>query len=291
MDGVERLKAWIIEREATRVRKEAGDQSLWDMSIRGGRVWWTTDPIIGAYRFCNIRREDDKVTRWIAQNWRDNRLADLDIWFAMLVARFINWPDTLEDLGYPVPWDRDKFLNTMRTRKAEKKKCYTGAYMVRADREHADKAAYQEAVVFTPMWEARERLRPKKGDTLNSYHMLLGQFHGLGSFMAAQIVADLKYVDPLHKASDWWTFAASGPGSRRGMHRVAGRPPGAPYTEEEWRMDVKRLSEKLRQLPLKSEEHNLIEGLHAQDLQNCLCEFDKYERVRLGEGKPRSKYP
>jgi hypothetical protein len=31
--------------------------------------------------------------------------------------------------------------------------------------------------------------------------------------------------------------------------------------------------------------------LHAQDLQNCLCEFDKYERVRLGEGRPRSNYP
>jgi hypothetical protein len=31
--------------------------------------------------------------------------------------------------------------------------------------------------------------------------------------------------------------------------------------------------------------------IHAQDLQNCLCEFDKYERVRLGEGRPRSNYP
>ena len=31
--------------------------------------------------------------------------------------------------------------------------------------------------------------------------------------------------------------------------------------------------------------------LCAQDVQNCLCEFDKYERVRLGEGRPKSKYP
>ena len=31
--------------------------------------------------------------------------------------------------------------------------------------------------------------------------------------------------------------------------------------------------------------------IHAQDLQNCLCEFDKYERVRLNEGRPRSNYP
>jgi len=30
--------------------------------------------------------------------------------------------------------------------------------------------------------------------------------------------------------------------------------------------------------------------IHMQDLQNCLCEFDKYERVRLGEGRPRNGY-
>ena len=30
--------------------------------------------------------------------------------------------------------------------------------------------------------------------------------------------------------------------------------------------------------------------LHAQDVENCLCEFDKYERTRLGEGRPRSLY-
>jgi hypothetical protein len=298
-DGVERLKTWIVEREATRFRKENNLPMDNVPDGKGGtRPIWTEDPIIGAYRFCNVRREDDRVTKWIAKNWRTPNQDDPDLWFAMLVARFINWPDTLEQLGYPIlhtgaeaAWSLSKFLQVMAARKARKLKCYTGAYMVRADRDHADKAAYQEAVVFTPMWKNRYALRPKKGDTLNSYHMLLGQFHGLGSFMAAQIVADLKYVAPLSSASDWWTFAASGPGSRRGMNRVAGRKPDAPYTEDEWRADLGRLYQKLREMPLKNEEHNLLEGLHAQDIQNCLCEFDKYERVRLGEGRPRSKYP
>jgi hypothetical protein len=34
----------------------------------------------------------------------------------------------------------------------------------------------------------------------------------------------------------------------------------------------------------------LPEPLHAQDLQNCLCEFDKYERARLGQGVPKQIY-
>jgi hypothetical protein len=31
--------------------------------------------------------------------------------------------------------------------------------------------------------------------------------------------------------------------------------------------------------------------LCLQDIQNCLCEFDKYQRVKLNQGKPRSSYP
>jgi hypothetical protein len=27
-----------------------------------------------------------------------------------------------------------------------------------------------------------------------------------------------------------------------------------------------------------------------RDIEHCLCEFDKYERVRLGQGKPRAQY-
>ena len=33
-----------------------------------------------------------------------------------------------------------------------------------------------------------------------------------------------------------------------------------------------------------------LHGLRAQDLQNCLCEFDKWMRVRLGEGKPKRRF-
>ena len=29
---------------------------------------------------------------------------------------------------------------------------------------------------------------------------------------------------------------------------------------------------------------------HAQDWQNVMCEFDKWMRVRKGEGRPRSRY-
>ena len=33
-----------------------------------------------------------------------------------------------------------------------------------------------------------------------------------------------------------------------------------------------------------------MEPIEMRDIEHCLCEFDKYERTRLGEGRPRAKY-
>ena len=66
-----------------------------------------------------------------------------------------------------------------------------------------------------------------------------------------------------------------------------GRSKDSPWTEEVWRTELGRLREHMS--PLFQEAG--IEMVHNQDLQNCLCEFDKYERVRLGEGRPRAKFP
>ena len=263
-------------------------------SIREGRAIgllppWTEDPILGAYRFCNVRREDDRVTTWIRRNWREPNLTDPDLWFAMVVARFVNWPDTLAELGFPIPWNPTHFLQVMAERKARKAKLYTGAYMIRADSGNPGRgtAEYQVAEMFDPFWARRKELRPSAGDSLNSYHMLLGQLFGMGSFMAAQVVADLRYAPPLSGAADLMTFAASGPGSRKGLNRVLGRPEKSPWREEDWRMELGRLQEWFNpRWPMHSEK-----VLHAQDLQNCLCEFSKWERARLGEGRPRARFP
>ena len=41
--------------------------------------------------------------------------------------------------------------------------------------------------------------------------------------MADQIIADLKYVDPLKPAPDWRSFAANGAGGRADLNRVLGQ--------------------------------------------------------------------
>jgi hypothetical protein len=270
-----RLIYWIKEREAIRVRRTTGETAP-----------WTTDPILREWSFCNVRREDDRVTRWIAANWREPNCNHPDLFFAMIVARLINWPDTLAELGLPLPWDPQRFLKTILARKDRGELCYGPAYKIGTGGIQAQKSTYQAELVFTPLWARRKALRPVAGMSLLEWHARLMQTNGLASFMAAQVVADMKYVAPLATARDWMTFAASGPGSRRGLNRVLERSVDAPWREDDWRSALRKLH-----IAITPElEAAGVRNLHAQDFQNCLCEFDKMERVTLGEGKPKRKF-
>lgn len=271
------VTAWVMEREAIRKKKEAGQPPP-----------LTDDPILSKYRFCNAYRELDAVTVWIRDNWRIPNRYQPDLWFAMVVARHINLPVTLEAIGFDrvLPWDPAGFKSVISARQAIGVKSYNGAYMIRAGRT-GPKHDYLADQVLTPLWDKRDELRPRLTDTLEAVHSRLQAQFGLGSFMAAQVVADLKYSVPLVDAHDWWEFAASGPGSRRGLNRVMHLPPRDPWTEQQWRDNLAKLRTRL-----EPEWKSLgMTWCHAQDTQNQLCEFDKYERARLGEGRPKRRYP
>jgi hypothetical protein len=268
------LVKFIKEREKVRVNKEAGKPRP-----------WTTDGILAKYRFCNVHREDDRVTRWLRENWYTKFGGDPDIWFAAVVARLLNYPDSLTDvIEYTLPFRPTAFRAMLHGRKVQGLKNFNAAYIVSTNGVAMDKVDYLVERVLGPLWAARKELRPSKDDELEDYHTDLIQYDGLGSFIAAQVVADLKYMEPLKNAPDWYTFAASGPGSRRGLNRVARptQPVDASWIEGVWREALKELLDKVNK--------KLSEPLHAQDLQNCLCEFDKYERARLGEGTPKQIY-
>jgi hypothetical protein len=242
---------------------------------------WTDDKILQNYRFCNVRREDDTVTKWIAEHWRQ---VDDQLPLAMVVARTVNWPDTLHDIGRPngdEMWFEQARIN-MKMRRGLGDKVWTGAYMISTNGHRMDKIDYIIDNVWKPF--SRKHRLPSMGDTLESYWNHLRNFDGLGSFMAAQVVCDLKYCDPYIAGSkDWWDWGALGPGSTRGLNRYFGRDKDKPLKQEQGVAELRHIRDIIQQ--------KLKIQIHCQDVQNCMCEFDKYCRVMLGEGKPRSSYP
>lgn len=273
---IDDLYAFISERYAITMAKAIGAPKP-----------WTKDPILQSYRFCNVHREDDTVTRWIRQNWGRPHSDDPDLWFAFVIARLINWPDTLAEMGYPLPrWRPKKFWEVVHGIQSRGAKAYSGAYIVSTNGNAMEKAEYLATRVLGPLYINRAEVRPVAGDSLEEFHSRLLQFDGMGSFMAAQVVADTKFHGVLSRAPDWWRWAASGPGSRRGLNRVLERPTNAPWKEAYWRHENLILLNEI----MSRVQHTAMTPISAQDLQNCLCEFDKYERTRLGEGRPRSRY-
>lgn len=275
------FSAFVIERHNVYKRKAAGKP----------QVMWTDDPILAKYRFCNVYRELDTVTQWIATNMREPNAGDPDLWFAMTVARWINWPDTLAELGNPLPWTPAKarrLIEVLKARKDRGEKVWTGAYMIGTQGNAMDKPVFIVEKVLQPVWDARKRLRPVDGDTLAGFARRLVEVKNHGRFMVGQVVADTKFslADHLAKAPDWWTWAISGPGSRRGLNRLVQRPLDATWPDLLWLPTLQTLHKAIAPAVKAAG----MPKLHAQDVQNCLCEFDKYERVRLGEGKPRSLY-
>jgi len=267
-EQVHKLTELVIERQQIYLRRKEGQPKP-----------WTDDKILQTYRFPNMFREQDVVTRWIADNWRQHG------WFAMCVARFNNWPETLAEIGCPVPWDPERFVHVLKDRKRRGEKVFTGAYVIAA--KGGGSKAVSVAATLSTIWERREELQPLVGDTLERFYNRLLDIDGIGTFMAAQIIADCKYIEPLRKAPDWQTWAAPGPGSCRGLNRVCGRRLDASWHESTWL----GLINELREIVAYSTRD--FEGFptpHAQDAQGFCCEFDKYERTRLGEGRPRSFY-
>jgi hypothetical protein len=280
------LWSWMTERYAIYVRRASG------------QPWpWTADPILQTYRFCNIFRELDRTTVWIRQHIREPYAKDPDLWFLLCIARVINHTEVLEDIlgdpggAWPAHgrWRPASFEALLDRRRAAGLRMHTGAYMVRADGvPGSSKAYYLAHVVLGGLWKVRLEIARWWGEQQRSIQEcteMLSEFYGWGGFMAYEVATDLRHTHYLRDASDVLTWANPGPGAVRGLNRLAGRPvraamrPGAAVTEMRVYLEAAPAY-----LPAD------FPALELRDIEHSLCEVDKYERVRLGEGQPRAHW-
>ena len=110
---------------------------------------------------------------------------------------------------------------------------------------------------------------------------------GGGGFMSYEVVTDLNHTPVLDKAEDRFTWANAGPGAVRGLNRIHGRELNKSLNQKqanEEMFDLLQLAVPCITSDIKKETVDM------RTIEHSLCEWDKYERVRLGQGTPRSKY-
>lgn len=271
------LWAWVKEREQIRIRKDAGASPP-----------WTDDPILSAYRFCNVRREDDRGTVWIRENIREPFADHPLLWLMLCIGRQINWPDTLRDLIFNGAWPIDdnfkpsEITMVLNRRKDRGDKVYTGAYMISASaKKGSDKQAYIAETVIGALWERREGFH-RNSQSLRRTHEWIMRSNGWGPFMAYQAVVDMRFTALLRDAEDVQSWAAAGPGTIRGLNRLHGRVVDSALSQ------IQALGEMRAIYAIAQAETGV--AMDFSDVPNILCETDKYLRVKSGEGKPRALY-
>lgn len=252
------FETWIRNREEARRNKEAGLPRP-----------WTADPIINQFHFCNVRREDDRVTKELrALAQKHYVTAQLPTFYTM--ARMFNHAPSVEFI-IQNGWEaaHDHFLEEM----VSGRRVYHTAYVVSTAGATVSKSRYIQSVV------QQVGATHVPATSLRAAHSALMGVHGLGSFLAGQVVADLKNDRYLADAEDWWTWSCIGPGSKKGLDLLFGGGTTARNYNERMCILNSALSADISAM-----------RLHMQDLQNCLCEFSKYDNYLSGNGGRRRIY-
>lgn len=285
---------------------------------------WTDDPILNTYRFCNVNREDDVTTQWFKKHVRQPLFSHPDVLLATVLFRWFNRITTGEILFNQkdfiegaTPWDlRDRqwphaWTDFMKQAIMKHDPPYvTGAYIIKTP-DGMDK-------VTGVLWCVEQFMRKKApspghgGKLFTEIEMAdyafanqgilkvedvwkwLVQFEYMGHFMAYEVVTDLMHTAILSEAPDRMTWANAGPGAVRGLNRIHGRKLNFSQLKPHWNREMQELlalSDNPSLWPkAKTKKEPQWFKWDMRTVEHTLCEFDKYERVRLGEGKPRGVY-
>jgi len=204
-----------------------------------------------------------------------------------------------------INWNTEECIRRLK----DMPKHVTGAYIINTA------AAVQQAGIKKKLegvcwnidqcWPYRDMVLKmfKEAKTLEEGQRILdGRFPGLAGFMTYEIISDLRYTALLDKATDINTWANPGPGARRGLNRLFGRDVDDNSKTDNFGALQQFLGEMRALLPLvnyylrtvwpgqarsTSAPGLLTDPLplfEMREIEHSLCEFDKYMRVKRGEG-------
>lgn len=263
---VQRLFVYFVHaREEARLNKELG---FWPHS---------EDPILQEFKFCNINREHDRVTRWIDENIRQVDCSHIQMVQSLAVARVFNEPHILEHI---IPLRGIERLHFRVLKLQEEKvvrKVFRGAYMMPV---HGAAGKGKSAIEYWCNNIAKLK-KCEQQSTLHDVARLIKTMPAFGAFLTNQVVADLRYTRfyPKDTTTDWETYAEAGPGTTRGVRRFFQLEPFGDTPSKA--LKVTNLTmQKIRALLEPDCDPEINEYfLDLNNLCNAFCEFDKFCRA------------
>lgn len=237
------LMDFIIERFRIHVRKD----------IMGKPQPWTKDPVLSKYKFTNVFREDDRVSRAVIDLVSTNE--DLTLEEKVLntfLIRSWNNPDTFTDFGGP--WSAKEIYNGLKLKEKVRpryhrllrqdpdRKWWSSAYnqggtkyawkfpdgegFSRAPSEEQGRK-YQDYEPDIPLrvfhigpWLKERNVfqRLMKARDQEAAYNIIREIRGFAAFLAYQVFVDLTYIEDFPFSEN--EFVVAGPGCKRGLDLV-----------------------------------------------------------------------
>ena len=261
-------------------------QEVLNRRVRGLAPPWTTDPVIGAYRFTNAYRAADRASQFLIRSviYGDSR-SWRDVFFRVILFRLFNRVDTWRlvesQCGTPLAsnFNVREYDSVLSEAFTSGRRLYSSAYIMPAPpfgalRKHTNHLRLLEWMMMTRVDSAVA----KAGSLSEVYRILLG-CPSLGPFLAFQYAIDLNYSD--HLAHSEMECVVAGPGARSGLRKAFADRGG--LSDEELICEVADASS--REFAERGLRFRELSGRPLQliDVQNLFCEVDKYSRVAAPE--------
>lgn len=290
---------------------------------------WSEDPILRDYKFTNVYRETDRHSIWEIENIiRRKDLSDKDLIWQICLFRVFNQPlffEFIKENGFfgddYLPtfdnYDQKKFARALDMYRDTGNNPFTNAYLVNSLACPGKKRDWCYGNHVAPTIHASVNtlhkiiLKSKRPEEISKFLVTLP---GIATFMAHELYISMcyirKYTD--RKFFKWtendWTNV--GPGASLGIRLIF---PSLKTTKQQeqgiwwlkeiapsylkehfpdfhyfsWNKELKNAATRIPGIKVVIKgECNLT--LHSMEM--WLCEFSKYWKMSIGEGKQRSKF-
>jgi len=287
---------------------------FWRFIYKRQKVWqkrvvelekppWTTDDIIRSNRFTNVYRELDPGTQYAIQNILELDASKENKIFNIMIYRLIGRSETHEFLGFQSisEFDADEFERRLKQRRdRDGETIFTGAYMVAGYSQMGSSDKVENiARLFDEISSSyhEDIIQILSSNSLKEAYEAIQSIPGFGKFLSYQVLVDLLYPVEAYNGSSLLPFnqnewAKAGPGAQKGIKSLRAESELRYLNVMEWLYENQESEfERLDiDFPYIKDGCGKKKRLSLPNIQNCLCEFYKYDKIKQDNGRARRRF-
>jgi hypothetical protein len=253
---------------------------IWEKKESGSEPPYSDDPIFNEYKFCNIYRELDRQTIAIHKMLKPLEI-QFDLWLLNLAfLRFVCKPESVEETGF-LSFDQAENETVLKKLKALPSPKYGDAYLFPISViQKSDTPTREEFFCRYLPTKIKDISRLiegfKESSVVDALNYILPVFEYNFRFHWTEILIDVAYQHP-EKLNLFGEFPI-GPGSEPTMKRLSDMPPT--------KTCIALLTYPMVNFPYL-ELDGIPVNLSTENFEGVGCEFRKYSKLAVGEGRRR----